>query len=234
MGNDIINFGTPGPPGITNLGGADLPVTVGATGQILVRVAGVGPQGLPATAWATPASGGGGGFTAAGDLSGTSSTQTVVSATGTATAGTVSGVFPIYASVRLLASGQGCEVDEGVWSATSAAGATTALLTYAMVTNTSYRIDISVIARDTATNNSWQCDYQCRYDMGASGSPTASKALAPVNFTAPSGTLATLPATGAGAALTVTAGSGGLSWSVAGLAGVANVKFAVTFSISRI
>jgi hypothetical protein len=47
----LIQFGEQGPPGVSTLGGADLPATAGTIGQVLARVAGLGPNQLPATQW---------------------------------------------------------------------------------------------------------------------------------------------------------------------------------------
>ncbi len=49
--NPPVQFGFQGPPGLSTLGGADLPASPGTIGQILVRASGVGPAGLPATQW---------------------------------------------------------------------------------------------------------------------------------------------------------------------------------------
>lgn len=85
----LVQFGEQGPPGVSSLGGADLPATPGTIGQVLARVAGLGPARLPATAWVTIAGGGAfGGVSVpivAGDvlLTGPQSVADLISLTGT-------------------------------------------------------------------------------------------------------------------------------------------------------
>lgn len=132
---------------------------------------------------------------------------------------------------RSLAYGTAYEVDEGTANVTSSSGASATLLTLTPAVSKSTRYDISVVVRDAATGNSWQCDYQARYDMGTAGStPTASKALVAVNFVAPSGTLATLTS----GAVTAAATANTVTISFAGLAGVANAIASVSYTAARV
>lgn len=76
MSNTPVQFGFQGPPGVSTIGGADLPATPGTIGQVLARVAGLGPAHLPATQWVALSGAGAvfvdvlgaGGTTALGDV----------------------------------------------------------------------------------------------------------------------------------------------------------------------